>query len=87
MLRRFEEKTRRAVLIEIANIVSNDSMLKRYAGKSALLDCALFMVASNDAASLERLNKYISTDELIEDVNHVAKSVRLRNAIRGDLVR
>lgn len=87
MLRRFEEKTRRAVLIEIANIVSNDSMLKRYAGKNALLDCALFMVASNDATSLERLNKYISTDELIEDVNHVAKSVRLRNAIRGDLVR
>lgn len=78
MLRRFSDKTRRSVLIDVSKILRNDTDLKRYAGKNALLDCSLYLMAKDDETLLNRLNKYINTDELLTDVKHVNDSMKLR---------
>lgn len=85
MLRRFMDKTRRAVLIDIAKILQNEKDLKRYAGKNALIDCALLISAENDEELLQRLNRYIDTDELRKDIKHVNHSMQLKRKLMKEV--
>lgn len=72
------EKTRREVLINVRELLNDVNKLKELAGKNALLDCALYLVAKDDSKLMHRLNYVISTDELIADIKHINKSSDLK---------
>ena len=69
--------SRRDVFLACTAILSDDELLSVVAGKDATLDATMYLIAKEDAKMLERLNTVISTDELIEDARHIAKSAVL----------
>ena len=76
----FTGKTRRASLIDAHTILNKDALLRDYAGTDAYLDCTLYLLAKDNPADLERLNRYINTKELLEDIEHIKSSFRLKAA-------
>ena len=76
----FTGKTRRASLIDAHTILDKEELLKEYAGTDAYLDCTLYLLAKDNPDDLERLNKYINTEELLADIEHVKRSFRLKAA-------
>ena len=76
----FTGKTRRASLIEAYTILNDSNLLKKHAGTNAYLDCTLYLLAKDNPDDLERLNKYINTEELLADIEHVKRSFRLKAA-------
>lgn len=73
------DKTRREVLISVFDVLENENKLKELAGKNALLDCALCMAAETDPQYKIVLRKYISPEELKDDIDHIKKHTKIKN--------
>lgn len=79
----FENMTRRASILKLVSILEDEEQLRETAGKSFLIDAALFMVAKNDARMLDNLNSVLNTYELSEDIGHCINSNNLKKLIGG----
>lgn len=66
-------KSRRSVLLEALALFDDMEKLKAVAGKNALLDCTLFMLAKDDPSLMKKLDACIAVDELTQDIKHICK--------------
>ena len=73
-----DSSKRRDVLLSLSAVLHDENLLSQVAGQHATTDCTLYMLAKDDPKLLKRLNKYISTDDLCEDVMHVEQTVKLK---------
>ena len=79
----FEDMTRRASILKLISILEDKEQLREIAGKSFIVDAALFMVAKGDAKLLDNLYVVLDTNELSDDVKHCLKSNNLKKLIGG----
>ena len=71
-------KSRRSVLLEALALFDDMEKLKAVAGKNALLDCTLFMLAKDDTSLMKKLDACIAVDELTRDIKHIGKHREIR---------
>lgn len=78
-------ETRRGTLVKLHKLLESKEDLRSIAGKSTLVDCALYLVAKDDEALLNNLKSVIPTDELLDDVKHVNESFKLKDLRKTQL--
>lgn len=76
------DKTRREVLMNVRSVLEDYALLREVAGQNALLDCTLYLLAKDNPKLLKRLNKIMSTEDLLLDINHINKNVELKKTLQ-----
>lgn len=79
------DKSRREVLINLMNLLNNKASLETVAGKNALLDCALYVLAKNDSELLSNLNEFVSVEDLLFDIKHTKRDRELKKLLKERL--
>lgn len=79
------DKSRREVLINLMNLLNNKASLETVAGKNALLDCALYVLAKNDSELLSNLNEFVSVEDLLFDIKHTQRDRELKKLLKERL--
>lgn len=70
-------KTRREILINLIKILENEEALRYTTGSNALLDIALYTVASKDEKLMSNLQRCLNTDDLVNDIEHILQSRKI----------
>lgn len=70
-------KTRREILINLIKILENEEALRYATGSNALLDIALYTVASKDEKLMSNLQRCLNTDDLVNDIEHILQSRKI----------
>lgn len=68
------DKTRREILINLIKILENEEALRYATGSNALLDIALYTVASKDEKLMSNLQRCLNTNDLVNDIEHILQS-------------
>ena len=70
-------KTRREILINLIKLLENEKALRYTTGSNALLDIALYTVASKDEKLMSNLQHCLNTDDLLNDIEHILQSRKI----------
>lgn len=73
-----DSSKRRDVLLSLSAVLHDENLLSQVAGQHATTDCTLYMLAKDDPKLLKRLNRYINTQDLCNDVAHVEATAKLK---------